>query len=136
VFAHWLKGERNGVEQLQPVHYYVMGDTDDKKAPGNFWRSADAWPPPATVTPYSFQADHTLGRGQPAADGQLTYRYDPTDPVPTRGGQNLFLGKAPMDQRPVESRSDVLLFTTEPLAEPVEVSGRLTAQLYVSSDCP
>jgi uncharacterized protein len=56
--------------------------------------------------------------------------------VPTLGGQNLQIANGPMDQRPVESRADVLLFTTEPLPEPVEVTGRITATLFISSDCP
>src|SRR5262249_47551577 len=60
----------------------------------------------------------------------------PADPVPTVGGQNLQIAKGPMDQREVEGRKDVLLFTTEPLPAAVEVTGRLTAKLYVSSDCP
>ena len=50
------------VEKLPPVHYYVMGDTDDPKAPGNFWRAADAWPPKATETPFYFHAGGTLGK--------------------------------------------------------------------------
>ena len=115
ILDHWLKGERNGVEKLKPVHYYVMGDTEDKKAPGNFWRSADAWPPPATVTPFYFHADRALGRKQPGSSGPLAYQYDPQDPVPTVGGQNLLISKGPMDQRKVEARPDVLLFTTAPL---------------------
>jgi putative CocE/NonD family hydrolase len=65
----------------------------------------------------------------------LTYQYDPEHPVPTLGGQNLLITKGPMDQRPVESRDDVLLFTSAPLTEPVEVTGRITALLFVSSDC-
>src|SRR6185503_4200328 len=71
-----------------------------------------------------------------AADGKLTYKYDPANPVPTLGGQNLFLAKGPMDQRKLESRDDVLVFTTEALTEPLEVTGRITAKLFVSSDCP
>jgi predicted acyl esterase len=136
LLAHWLKGENDGVNKLKPVNYYVMGDTEDRQAPGNFWRSAHAWPPPAKVTPFYLHADHTLRRDRPDGDGQLTYKYDPQDPVPTTGGQNLLIPKGPMDQRPVESRADVLLFTTEPLAEPVEVTGRVTARLHVFSDCP
>jgi predicted acyl esterase len=132
---HWLKGERNGVEKLKPVHYYVMGDTDDRKAPGNVWRSADSWPPQATPTPFYLHADKTLARSKPK-DGQLTYKYNPEDPVPTVGGQNLLISKGPMDQRKVESRPDVLVFTTEALAAPVEVTGRVRARLFVSSDCP
>src|SRR4051794_1040293 len=136
LLAYWLKGEPDGVGKLKAVHYYVMGDTEDEDAPGNHWRSADAWPPPAAITPYYFRADHALGEAKPSGEGQLTYRYDPQDPVPTLGGQNLLIPKGPMDQRPVESRPDVLLFTTEPLARPVEVSGRVTAKLFISSDCP
>jgi putative CocE/NonD family hydrolase len=133
---HWLKGARNGVEKLKPVHYYVMGDTDDSKAPGNFWRSAGSWPPPATAIPFYLRADRTLGQGNPEGGGRLTYKYDPQDPVPTVGGQNLLISRGPMDQRKVESRPDVLVFTTEPLAAPVEVTGRVKARLHVSSDCP
>jgi predicted acyl esterase len=136
LFAHWLKGEPNGVAKLKAVHYYVMGDTDDRNAPGNFWRSADTWPPPAEVTPFYFQADHALGAEPPRDDGQLTFTYDPQNPVPTLGGQNLSIAKGPMDQRPVEARPDVLLFTTGPLPEPVEISGRISATLFISSDCP
>jgi len=68
-------------------------------------------------------------------EAKLWYRYDPKNPVPTVGGQNLNLPKGPMDQRKVESRDDVLLFTSEALSEPVEVTGRVRAKLYVSSDC-
>lgn len=136
LLAHWLKGEQDDVRRLKPVHYYVMGDPYDKNAPGNYWRSADAWPPPAQSTPFYFHADHVLAKARPDGDGKLNYKYDPGNPVPTRGGQNLFLEKGPMDQRPVETRPDLLLFTTEPLTEPVEVTGRITARIYVSSDCP
>lgn len=138
LIAYWLKqpGFSNDVEKLPRVNYYVMGDTLDKSAPGNFWRTADTWPPPSTPTAFHLHADHSLSRTKPAAEGHLTYKYDPGNPTPTRGGQNLLIEKGPMDQRPVESRDDVLLFTSEPLAEPLEVTGRITARLSISSDCP
>lgn len=136
LLAYWLKSEPGDVASLKPVHYYVMGAIGEDAAPGNVWRSADVWPPPAKVTPFYFHADRGLSDEKPRGGGDLAYKYDPKDPVPTAGGQNLFGNKGPMDQRPVESRPDVLLFTTDPLAEPVEVTGRLTAKLYVSSDCP
>lgn len=136
LYAHWLKGPQKDVQQLQNVHYYVMGDTTDKAAPGNFWRSADSWPPPATNTAFYFGADHSLKKEPPQEAGELTYQYDPESPVPTIGGQNLLITKGPMDQRSVESRPDVLVFTSEPLTAPLEVTGRITAQLFISSDCP
>ena len=136
IIGHWAGKRDPAVEKLQPVHYYVMGDTFDKAAPGNSWRSADAWPPPAKSTPYFLHADHSLSTTKPSGDGKLSYKYDPHDPVPSRGGQNLLIDKGPMDQHDLESRPDVLVFTTEPLDKPLEVTGRITAKLFVSSDCP
>jgi predicted acyl esterase len=136
ILEHWLGKPNEDVESLPPVHYYVMGDCDAPGAPGNFWRSADVWPPPATATSFYLHADGSLRGEVPGEADELTYRYDPEDPVPTRGGQNLLIAKGPMDQRPVESRPDVLLFTSEPLTEPLEVTGRIRARLFVSSDCP
>jgi hypothetical protein len=136
-FDYWLKGESNGAENDKAVHYYVMGDPTDANAPGNFWRQADNWPPPAEATAFYFHPDGNLVRGKrPKGNEKASYNYDPDDPVPTVGGQNLLLPKGPMDQRKIESRPDVLLFTSDFLSEPVEVTGRVYARLYVSSDCP
>ncbi len=65
-----------------------------------------------------------------------TYQYDPKNPVPTIGGANLFAKKGPLDQRAIGERKDVLKFVTAPLDAPVEVTGPLTVELWVSSDCP
>jgi putative CocE/NonD family hydrolase len=114
-----------------------MGDCCDPCAPGNRWRSADAWPPPAETVHFYFHADGKLQPAKPpAGEASVSYKYDPDNPVPTLGGQNVNLPKGPMDQRRVESRPDVLLFTTDPLAEPVEVTGQILAKLYIASDCP
>ena len=136
IVAHWLGKPDKDVDALQPVHYYVMGDCDSPGAPGNFWRSADAWPPMADPASYYLHSDKSLQVELPHGDDKLTYKYDPENPVPTRGGQNLLIAKGPMDQRPVETRPDVLVFTSEPLTEPLEVTGRITARLFISSDCP
>jgi hypothetical protein len=136
LYAHWLKEPQKDVEKLKPVHYYVMGDTNDKTAPGNYWRAADSWPPPVVTAGLYFHADQKLKKEMPKEAGELTYNYDPTDPVPTIGGQNLLITKGPMDQTTVESRKDVLLFTSDVLQSPLEITGRITGRLYVSSDCP
>jgi len=132
---YWLK-DKPLADDLKPVNYYVMGDTKDKAAPGNFWRSADMWPPPAHPVAYHLGSEHTLSTEKPTGDHRLSYKYDPQDPVPTIGGQNLIITKGPMDQRSLESRDDVLVFTSEPLKDPIEVTGRITAKLYIESDCP
>lgn len=136
ILATWLGKPNKKAEAIKPVHYYVMGDCTSPDAPGNYWRSADDWPPPSTPTAFYFHADKQLRTESPTKADKQSYQYDPENPVPTQGGQNLMIAKGPMDQRPVESRPDVLLFTSEPLAEPLEATGRITAKLYVSSDCP
>jgi predicted acyl esterase len=136
-FDYVLKGTANGVGEEKPVHYYVMGDPTDKNAPGNYWRSADNWPPSAVETAYYLQPDGKLVASHPPGGaGRQSYRYDPADPVPTVGGAELAKDIGPKDQRRVESRGDVVVFTTDALADPIEVTGRMTAKLYVSSDCP
>jgi uncharacterized protein len=134
-FEYHLRGTPNGACCDRPVHYYVMG-ASEPRAPGNTWRTADTWPPPAEETNFYFHADGTLGRKAPQDDGKRTYQYNPKKPVPTVGGLNMFGSYGPLDQRKVESRPDVLLFTTAPLEEPLEATGRIRAELYVSSDCP
>lgn len=136
-FDHVLLGKDNAVAQEKAVHYYVMGDPTDANAPGNVWRAADNWPPPAQATPFYLHDNGTLVRGQPPqGDASKTYDYDPKNPVPNLGGQELGVPLGPKDQRSIENRTDVLLFTTDELFEPIEVTGRLQAKLYVSSDCP
>jgi uncharacterized protein len=136
-FDHYLKGLANGVEQDKPVNYYVMGDTTDPHAPGNVWRADDNWPPPSRKTAFYFHKEGRLSPERPTgADDSRSYKYDPQKPVPTLGGQNLFGPKGPADLRSIESRPDVLVFSTDVLKEPVEVTGRILAELAISSDCP
>lgn len=135
-FDTLLKGKENGVAAEKPVHYYVMGDPTDEQAPGNVWRAADTWPPAAADTAFYLDPAGKLSTVAPADGGSLTFKYDPANPVPTVGGAELGADIGPRDQRSVESRPDVLLFTSDVLESPLEVTGRLTARLYVSSDCP
>jgi hypothetical protein len=136
-FDFVLKGVANGVGEEKAVHYYVMGDPTDKNAPGNIWRTADSWPPASVETAFYFHPEGKLSSSAPPADGgQQSYRYDPANPVPTVGGAELGDDIGPKDQRKVESRSDVVVFSTDVLTEPIEATGRVTAKLYVASDCP
>lgn len=136
-FDHHLKGIDNGVDREPAVTYYTMGDSGDPSAPGNEWRQSSSWPPPGfRATPYFLTADRTLSTHRPTGREDLTYAYDPANPVPTTGGPQLTLPAGARDQREVEKRPDVLVFTSAPLAEPLEVTGRVTLNLWVSSDCP
>jgi predicted acyl esterase len=130
----WLDHGGKGIDEIPNVHYYVLGDPEDPDAPGCEWRTADAWPIPADVRPFYLREGGRLDWNPPTAANQsLSYKYDPTDPVPTLGGANLILAKGPMDQRAVENRPDVLVFTSDVLKEPLEVTGRVLAKLWASS---
>ncbi|RME44131.1 MAG: CocE/NonD family hydrolase [Deltaproteobacteria bacterium] len=135
-FDFWLKGIDSGITEEPAVYYYTMGDTDDPRAPGNEWRSADHWPVESVSTPYYLGSEGSLSPTLPETPGELHFTYDPNDPVPTLGGNNLFLERGPYDQRELEARDDVLTFTTPPLSSPLEVTGRVKARLWVASDAP
>jgi hypothetical protein len=137
-FDRWLKGIENGVDREPAVRYYVLGDPEAPGAPGSEWREATSWPPQARETAFYLAGDGKLLRAPPEAkESKTTYTYDPADPVPTTGGANLILGgKGPMDQRAIAGRQDYLRFATEPLDAPLEVIGRVRAELFVDSDAP
>lgn len=122
--------------------YYLMGDPKDAAAPGNIWMLTDHWPVEHEPTSFYLRKDGTLARDAPKDLGaRLEYEYDPRNPVPTLGGnydvsdpKRLQIG--PLDQRPQADRKDILRFKSEPLAEPVGITGKVFAELHVSSDCP
>jgi putative CocE/NonD family hydrolase len=81
-----------------------------------------------------FHPQQALIAARPGGDHSLAYLFDPKDPVPTVGGYQLTIPAGPKDQRAVEKRNDVLVFSSEPLRAPLEVTGRVRVKLYVSSD--
>ncbi len=138
-FDRWLKGIDTGVTREPPVLIYVMG--------ANRWRTENEWPPArARFTPYYLRAappndlhtapatlyDGRLSSEPPGgAEGPASYVYDPRDPLPTLGGNTLYLASGPTDQRRADARS--LTFTSEPLSEDLEVTGPVKAVLHAMS---
>lgn len=135
-FDHWLKGKQTGVMDQPPVLYYLMGAVDDPKAPGNRWVTAKDFPPESTAVPYYAHSDRSLKTVPPTRESEaIQYVYDPRDPVPTVGRVHARTPvKGPRDQREVEKRPDVLLFTTPQLASPLEIVGQVRVRLWASSD--
>jgi uncharacterized protein len=140
-FDHFLKGENNGVlEKMPKVRYYTMGI--------NKWQSSDTWPPTGAQTMSLFltsggkantgSGDGALTDAAPATDNPDRFEYDPMNPTPSYGGNVCCTGNAvaggAFDQRKMEERADILVYSTEPLKEGVEVSGPIELTLYVSSD--
>ena len=137
-FDSKLKGAATMLDTMPPVRYYLMGDVDDSLAFGNVWMSADSWPPSGVSSLALYLQRDSLLAPVPPEDGNAsaTYEYDPADPVPTLGGLNLYKPVGPADLRPVESRPDVLTFSTDPLQEPLAVAGKVRMKLFASSNCP
>jgi len=133
-FDLWMKNDGAGIERIPPVQYFVMGDPADPNSPGNTWKTAESWPVPAETRPAYFISDGKLSMRPPQErKASISYKYDPQDPVPTIGGANLSITRGPKDQRPVESRPDVLLFTSERLDHPLEIAGPVKVRLWASS---
>jgi putative CocE/NonD family hydrolase len=140
-FDRWLKGERKAFPAATPpLRYYMMG--------ANRWQSAAQWPPenakPMRLYLRSQGNANTLnGDGRlvseapPAGEAPDRYRYDPMNPVQTIGGGDCCNGgvviPGAFDQRQVEARGDVLVYSSEPLTKPLDVVGFVDAVLKVSS---
>lgn len=131
-FDYWLKGIDNGITQEPPVKLFIMGE--------NVWRAENEWPLARTrYTPFYLHTAGFLSPDQPADEAPDHYLYDPHDPTPTAGGALLMhplFTAGVKDQRSVEGRSDVLGFTSAPLAQDVEVTGPVIVKLWAASDAP
>jgi putative CocE/NonD family hydrolase len=143
-FDAWLKNDaaaHRAIRDWPHLRYYAMGR--------NRWESSPAWPVPGTREralflgsakgANSLSGDGKLSAARTAGRGSDSYVYDPANPVPSRGGSLCCTGTpdavpGALDQRPVESRADVLVYSTEPLREDLDVTGNVRVVLYVSSD--
>ncbi len=120
------------------MYYFLMGDATDPNAPGNVWKVTETWPPPHTPTTWHLTPDGGLSTETPASDvAPLSYTYDPNDPVRTYGDHAIPQNRqGAFDQSVRKGRADILKFDSEPLTEPVEISGQPSVVLYVSTDAP
>ncbi|MBA4189170.1 MAG: acylase [Planctomycetaceae bacterium] len=129
-FDHHLKGKDNGVMKDPTVRYYVMGAVGEKDAPGNAWRTADDWPVKALSTPYYLREGGSLSLQPPSEEkASTTFVADPIKPATILGRG--FPGAK--DARDFEKQTEVRTFTSEVLSDPVEWTGKVQAELWVSS---
>ncbi|MBK9169206.1 MAG: CocE/NonD family hydrolase [Bryobacterales bacterium] len=138
-FDHYLMGLDTGIDREPPVEIFYMGI--------NRWVKHDDWPVPGTkFTPFyldsggkanSARGDGTVSAKPPKGAASDRFVYDPNNPVPTLGGNDCCgapIPAGPVDQRPVESRNDVLVYTGEPLREPIAIAGPVRMKLHASTD--
>ena len=141
-FDRWLKGDEGAATPRHPVRLFVMGI--------DRWRDEDEWPlaRARSVKFYldsgghanTLYGDGLLGAKPGVSSAPDTFVYDPRNPVPTKGGavccDPRVFPWGPMDQRPVEKRRDVLVYSTAPLLSDTEVTGKILLVLYASSSAP
>lgn len=138
-FDYWLKGKKNGVLEEPPVRIFVMGE--------NRWRTENEWPLARTqYTKYylhsggkanSLRGDGLLSPESPHTEPADVYVADPRSPVPTRGGGLCCWPAAvpggAFDQRSIEERPDVLVYSTPVLERDVEVTGPISLTLFAAT---
>ncbi len=134
-FDYWLKDVANGLMDEPPVTIFTLGE--------NRWQHLSDWPPPnmrqvryflhSQQGANSLRGDGILSTSLPNDERADTFVYDPNDPVPSLGGNNLTIDIGVQDQGPVEERNDVLVYTSAPLEQPLEVTGPVTVALWASS---
>jgi putative CocE/NonD family hydrolase len=141
-FDRWLKGRGDTADKDPPVRVFVMG--------ANTWREAEDWPIPGTrfTTFYLHSrgsANALYGNGRlspeaPADEPPDRFVYDPANPVPSKGGHSCCFAEVapvgPFDQTDIEKRADVLVYSTPPLEEAVEVTGPITVTLHAATSAP
>jgi putative CocE/NonD family hydrolase len=135
-FDRWLKGIDNGITEEPPVRIFVMGS--------NIWRNENEWPLARTMfTNYYFHSDGkanscsgdgTLGIQPPVEEPNDTFLYNPRNPVPTkRDGAGLSVIMGAYDRQKIETRQDILVYTTPPLENDLEVTGPIVVKLYAAT---
>lgn len=140
-FDYHVKGIQNGLDKDLPVRLFYMG--------ANQWRSEADWPIPGTQyqkwyissngAANAARGDGILSPVKPATAGKDMYRYDPANPVKTLGGNNCCgtpTPPGPKDQRPLEQRSDVLVYTSDYLDSAVTIAGPVNMKLFAATDGP
>ncbi len=141
-YDYWLKGIDNGLAAEPPVKLFLMGR--------NEWVLENEYPLARTnYRPLYFASGGNANTDR--GDGRLTwnkpggssaadrFRYDPNDPVPSVGGNNCCgtpTPAGPRDQRTIEGRRDILVYTSDPLEQELEVTGPVKVVLHASSDAP
>lgn len=134
-FDFWMRSSDTGVHRLPPVQYYALGAPGKKGPPGNEWRSLSGWPPAAEAESFFLLPGGGLSRtGSKQTTGSSSFDYDPMNPVPSIvAAPGDWLNRAPLDQRPLRNRADILRFTSMPRTSPVEIAGPVQAELFVST---
>jgi len=144
-FDHWAKSDPFEVLTDSKVRYFRMGggpgqlDSNGRIQHGGEWLQSAVWPPPARVTPYYMRVGRELTRAKTPMPAVDQLHHDPADPVPSIGGRYTMVPTIPgcaQDQSPIGTGASVLRFESARITVPLDVTGKVSARLWVSSALP
>jgi putative CocE/NonD family hydrolase len=132
-----LKDEKAALIDEPPVYFSPRAFVADRAGyQPNDWLYSETWPPAGAETRRLYLTGSGSLAERPEGDAR-SYTYDPRQPNPTYGGRNMLISNGSHDQRPAQARPNYgLIYTGEPLAEPLTLSGRVRVTLHAGSDCP
>jgi uncharacterized protein len=128
-FDHWLRDDPDGTYDLPRAAVFELGSDQ--------FLELDAWPPPDAERRTLYLRNGELSDSAPhGASGTDVFNYDPEDPVLTPGGRTHsgYLRSGPVDLSFLDSREDILIYDTEQLIDPIEVTGTIRADMYISTN--
>jgi predicted acyl esterase len=132
----WLRGKDPALARSR-FYYFLMGDATNPAAPGNVWKVTEEWPVAHEEVSWYLHAGGTLSTTKPSGNGTVSYVHDPRRPVETlNGARSPASRNGPRDQRHLDNRDDVLLFTSGVLDQAIEITGEPYVELQVSTDAP
>ena len=129
-----LKGDQSLLSTIPPIQIYILNK--------DIWRSFNKWPPISSDLKLylhsngksnGLNGDGVLSKNKPKEEPPDQYLFDPSNPVITKGGRNLFLLSGPQDQTDIEKRDDILIFTTSALEKSLEIIGEIIIIFYAST---
>jgi putative CocE/NonD family hydrolase len=133
-YEYWLKEYESGLNNDAPIKAFILNR--------NGWRYFYDWPPETDIMKLYLHSngnansrfgDGTLSKSKPQEEHPDKFIFDPSNPVTSKGGRNLFLLSGPHNQKTTENRKDVLVYTTKPLKEGLEIIGEVKLVLFASS---
>lgn len=124
-FDTYLLGREGLLDHERPVAVHVQGDAPE-------WRRYENWPPPATPTRWYLQPGGGLATTEPPTSEPDTHAYDPADPTPAVGGIGMISGGV-AENRALEARDDVLVYTSDALTEPLVLLGPVQAEIHLAT---
>ncbi|MCX8063698.1 MAG: CocE/NonD family hydrolase [Candidatus Hydrogenedentes bacterium] len=135
-FDYWLKGENNTLYEKPSVALFLMADSNAPGNLGNKWKFFDTYPRNSKLVSLYLRGGGILSIDlpNPTDSPYSTYVYDPENPTPSLGGNNLVPPSGPYDQRELEKREDLLVFTSPPLKKEMILFGAIKVRLFASTD--